>query len=51
MDLWLEDDEPIWLRTEYAEYASELQPFEARDLGLALIELADLSDEMQGGAQ
>jgi hypothetical protein len=47
MDLWLEDDEPIWLRTEHAEYASELQPFEARDLGLALIELADLSDQMQ----
>ena len=47
--LWLDDDEPIALRAMSGKDPVELSSREARELGLALIELADLSDKMRTG--
>jgi hypothetical protein len=48
--LWLEGDEPIALRAMSGKDPVELSAREARELGHALIELADLSDEMRTGS-
>ena len=42
--LWLENDEPIMLRAVDGRDPVELTSPQARDLGIALIELADLAD-------
>lgn len=47
--LWLENDLQIMLRAMNGKYPVELRSRDARDLGRALIELADRSDKMRRG--
>jgi hypothetical protein len=46
IDLWLENDEPIMLRAVAGTDPVELTADEARALGRALIELADVVDDL-----
>lgn len=51
VDLWLENEEPIMIRAVHGKDPIELTAREARDLGMALIELADRVDASDAASE